>query len=378
MTPWVFRTSDYGKSWKRICGPEQGVRGYAHVVKEDAVKGNLLFLGTEFGLWISPDAGASWAEFKGGDFPSVAVRDVQVHARDHDLVIATHGRGIWIVDDLTPLRNLTKEGLASDAAFLPGRPVEQRMPAQGGWPEGDASFAGQNPPGGAVVTYYQRTRHLFGSIKLEIFDSEGKLVDTITASKRRGLNRVSWSMRIKPARVPRAATIAFSASQGPRVLPGTYTVRLTKGGRTIETKLEVGLDRRAPYTVADRKEQFEAAMRAHALFNEMSALTDRIDAARAAAGAKAKGLAETDPSGKKLRETMEKLDAVKREIVATREGGAITGEERIREHLDTVYGALTGWEGKPARYQVERVEVLRRELADVAKEFNALAAAEPR
>ncbi|HYR46881.1 MAG TPA: sialidase, partial [Thermoanaerobaculia bacterium] len=378
MTPWVFRTADYGKTWKRICGPEQGVRGYAHVVKEDAVKANLLFLGTEFGLWISPDAGASWAEFKGGDFPSVAVREVQVHPRDHDLVIATHGRGIWIVDDLTPLRNLTKETLATDAAFLPGRPVEQRMPAQGGWPEGDAAFAGQNPPGGAVISYYQRTRHLFGSIKLEVFDSEGKLVDTITASKRRGLNRVSWSMRIKPARVPRAATIAFSASQGPRVLPGIYTVRLTKGGRTIEAKLEVGLDRRAPYTVGDRKEQFEAAMRAHSLFNDMTALTDKIDAARAAAAAKAKGLAETDPAGKKLRETMEKLDAVKREIVATREGGAITGEERIREHLDTVYGALTGWEGKPARYQVERVEVLRRELADAAKEFEALAATEPR
>src|SRR5207245_8169093 len=192
------------------------------VVKEDAVKSNLLFLGTEFGLWISPDAGASWAEFKGGDFPSVAVREVQVHPRDHDLVIATHGRGIWIVDDLTPLRNLTKETLVADAAFLTGRPVEQRMPAQGGRPEGDAAHAGQNPPGGAVVTYYQRTRHLFGPIKLEVFDSEGKLVDTITASQRRGLNRVSWSMRVKPPRVPRAATIAFSAAQGPRVPPGAY------------------------------------------------------------------------------------------------------------------------------------------------------------
>src|SRR3989454_9286609 len=115
-------------------------------------------------------------------------------------------------------------------------------------------------------------------------------------------------------------------------------------------------------------------MRAHSLFNDMTALTDKIDAARAAAAAKAKGLAETDPAGKKLHETMEKLDAVKREIVATKEGGAITGEERIREHLDTVYGALMSWEGKPAAYQVERIEVLRRELADVGKQFDALEA----
>jgi hypothetical protein len=302
----------------------------------------------------------------------VAVREVQVHPRDHDLVLATHGRGIWIIDDLTPLRNLTGETLAREASFLPGRPVEQRMPAQGGWVEGDASFVGQNPPGGAVITYYQRTRHLFGPIRLEIFDAGGKLVDTVSATKRRGINRAVWSMRVKPPRVPRAATVAFNASQGPRVPPGTYTVRLTKGGQTIETKLEIGIDRRAPYGAAERREQFDAVMKAHALFNEMSALTDRIDAARSAAAGRMKGLAETDPEGRKLRDAVARLDAVKKEIVATKEGGAITGEERIREHLDTVYGALMGWEGKPAPYQVERIDTLRRELADVAKEFDAL------
>jgi photosystem II stability/assembly factor-like uncharacterized protein/outer membrane lipoprotein-sorting protein len=360
MTPWVYRTTDFGKSWTRLVSPEQGVRGYAHVVKEDAVRKDLLFLGTEFGLWISPDGGKTWAEFKGGDFPSVAVRDIQVHPRDHDLVLATHGRGIWIIDDLTPLRSLTAETMSSDSAFLPGRPVQQRMPANGGWVEGDASFVGRNPPGGAVITYYQRTRHLFGPIRLEIFDSAGKLVDSITATKRRGLNRAVWSMQVKPPRVPRAASLAFAASQGPRVPPGTYTARLTKGGKVIETKIEVGLDRRAPYTAADRKAQFDAVMRAHALFERMSALVDRIDAARAAA---AKG---GNPGA------ADRLDAIKRQIVATKEGGAITGEERIREHLDTVYGALNGWEGKPAAYQVARIETLSRELDDIAKEFEAV------
>jgi len=181
-------------------------------------------------------------------------------------------------------------------------------------------------------------------------------------------------MRVKPPRVPRAATVAFNASQGPRVPPGTYTVRLTKRGQAIETKLEIGIDRRAPYGAAERREQFDAVMKAHALFNEMSALTDRIDAARSAAAGQMKGLAETDPEARKLREAVARLDAVKKEIVATKEGGAITGEERIREHLDTVYGALMGWEGKPAPYQVERIETLRRELADAAKKFDSLAA----
>src|SRR5205823_2141119 len=161
------------------------------------------------------------------------------------------------------------------------------MPAQGGWAEGDASFIGENPASGAVITWYQRTRHLFGPIRLEILDEQGKLVDTISATKRRGLNRVSWSMRVKPPRVPRAAQVAFNASEGPRVPPGSYTVRLVKGEQTIETRLEIGIDRRAPYTAADRRQQFEAAMRAHALFEEMSALVDRIDAARASAAERA-------------------------------------------------------------------------------------------
>jgi photosystem II stability/assembly factor-like uncharacterized protein len=374
MTPWVYRTRDFGKTWTRIASPSQGIRGYAHVIKEDLVKSSLLFLGTEFGLWISPDGGATWAQFRGREFPAVAVREVQIHPRDHDLVIATHGRGIWIVDDLTPLRSLTPDVLARDSMFLPSRPIQQRMPAQGGWPEGDASFTGEDPPAGAGVTWYQRTRHLFGPIKLEIFDAAGKLVDTIPATKRRGVNRVSWNMRVKPPRVPRAAQIAFSASQGPRVSPGVYIARLTRGGQSIETKLEIGVDRRAPYAAAERREQFEAAMSAHALFGKMSALVDRIDAAHAAALERAKGLPASDALRGRLESAARTIDEIKKKIVATKEGGAITGEERLREHLDTVYGAILGWEGRPARYQVERVAVLGRELSDVAKEFDTFVA----
>jgi len=373
MNPWVFRTTDFGKTWKRVVAPEQGVRGYAHVIKEDTQKPAILFVGTELGLWISIDGGASWAEFKGGDFPSVAVRDLQVHPREHDLVLATHGRGIWIIDDLTPLRSLSTEVLQKSFTFLPGRPVQQRMPARGGWPEGDAGFAGENPPAGAVVTYYRRSRHIYGPLKLEVLDAQGKLVDDISVSKRRGINRVDWSMQVKPPRVPRAAQVAFGAAHGPRVVPGTYTLRLTDGADVIESKLKVGLDVRARYGVAERKAQFEAVMRAHALFGEMSDLIDRIEAARAAAGARAKALPAGDELTQKLRALGGKLEDVRKKIVATKEGGAITGEERLREHLDILYGALMAWEGRPARYQLDRIEVLRHELRDVVGEFDAIA-----
>jgi len=208
---------------------------------------------------------------------------------------------------------------------------------------------------------------VFGPIRLEVLDAAGAVVDTITPTKRRGINRVSWSMEVKPPKVPRAAQVAFGASQGPRVVPGTYTLRLTRGADVVETKLAIGLDRRAPFTAADRKAQFDAVMKAHALFGEMSKLVARIDAARDAVRDRLKGLPATDELARKLTAQLDKLDAAKGQIVATKEGGAITGEERIREHLETVYSALDGWEGRPGKYQVERIEVLRKELAEVDK-----------
>ena len=378
MTPWVYRTTDYGKTWTRIVAPQQGVRGYAHVVKEDAIRPQLLFVGTEMGLWITLDGGNEWAEFKGSGFPAVAVRDLALQQREGDLVIATHGRGLWVIDDLAPLRALTPDLLARDAVFLPGRKPQQRMPAQGGWPEGDASFSGENPTGGAVITWYQRTRHLFGPIRLEVLDAQGKVVDTISATKRRGLNRVSWTMRVPAPRVPRAAQLAFNATQGPRVPPGTYTVRLTKGTQVLETKLEVAIDRRAPYRIAERRANFDAGMRMHALFGDMSALVDRIDGARGAIEARTRALPQGDELGARLGGLSGRLQEVKKKVVATKEGGAITGEERIREHADLLYGAFMQWEGSPARYQLDRIDVLRRELSEVQAEFDKLASTEVR
>ncbi len=377
MAPYVYRTTDLGKTWTRIAGPEQGLRGWAHVVKEDLVKPGILFVGTELGLWISVDGGKGWAEFKAGNFPAVAVRDIVIQPRDGDLVLATHGRGIWIVDDLTPLRALTPDVLARPAAFLPGRPVQQRMMGNGGWVEGDAKFTGENPPSGAVVAYYQRARHLVGPLELEILDGGGKVVDRVPVTRRRGVNRVAWSMRVPPPRVPRAATLAFGASQGPRVLPGTYRARLTKGAEVLEAPLEIRLDRRAPYDLAARKAQYDAVMRVHALFGRMSAAVDRIAAARDAALARAEEVAAADAAlAGRLRAFADRAEAVRKEIVATKEGGAITGEERLREHAEILYSALNGWEGRPARYQLERIDALDRELRDVEGELAGLFAKE--
>ncbi|HVT33665.1 MAG TPA: hypothetical protein VHE32_13530 [Rhodanobacteraceae bacterium] len=374
MAPYIYRTNDYGSTWTALVTPKdaKGLVGYAHVIKQDPVKPDILYAGTEFGLWISIDGGHEWARFKGGDMPAVAVRDMAFQKRDASLALATHGRGIWIIDDLTPLRALDAKTLDSELAFLATKPIQQRINAFGGWPEGDASFTGPNPPNGAEITYYQKSRHLFGKLKLDVLDDKGEVIDTIPASVRRGINRVTWSMRVKPPRVPPAAQIAYNSTQGPRVPPGTYTVRMTKGKDVYETKIDVGLDRRVTFTAADRRAQYDAAMRVRALFGEMSDLVFRINAVRREADAAGAKLSANDPERKQLASLSTAADEIRKKIVATKEGGAITGEERLREHMDTLYGSIMSYEGKPTDYQLARIDALNRELGDVKQQFATL------
>ena len=374
MAPYVYVTRDYGSSWMPLVDPKdsKGVRGYAHVIKEDTVDPQLLFLGTEFGLWVSVDGGGHWAQFKGGHFPAVAVRDLAVQPRDSDLVLATHGRGIWIVDDITPLRHLTPELAAQDAAFVSARPVQQRIEANGGWVNGAAAFVGDNPLDGAVITYYQRTRQLFGKLKIEVLDANGTVIDELPASTRRGLNRVLWTMHRPAPHVPPAVQLAFAGTQGPRVPPGTYTVRMLKDGKTYDTTLTVGLDRRVKWTAADRQAQYAAAMKVYTLFNDESALFARIAGLREQVAAARKGRPASDPLQRSLTDFDGKLDGLRKRIVATTEGGAITGEERLREHTDQLYGAITSWDGPPSRYQLDNIDALRGELNDISANFEQL------
>ena len=376
MRPYVYGSTDFGKTWSPLVAPDSPVRGYAHVVKEDPVNKQLLFLGTEFGLWVSIDGGAGWAHYKGGDLPSVAVRDLAIHPRDHDLVIATHGRGIWIVDDITPLEALTPETLASNVAFLPARPTVQRVSASGGWANGDAAFVGSNSPDDAVITYYQKKRHIFGDLKIEVLDQSGRLLGTVPSSKRRGLNRVTWSMRLKAPKVPPAASAAFGAAFGPRVLPGTYTIKMTKDKEVYSTPLAIVADPRAKHTAQDRQAQFDLAQKLAAVLGDMTFAVERMNGVRLGLEERAAKLPAKDQLATRLRAASARADELRKKIVATKEGGMITGEERLRENLADLYGNVVFYDGRPSQTQVERTDAIARELADVAKDFDAWAAKE--
>ena len=372
VKPYLYKTTDFGKTWTALPVQQSGIRGYAHVIMEDTVEPNLLFLGTEFGLWISVDGGQRWAQYKGSDFPAVAVRDIVVHPRDSDLVLATHGRGIWIIDDITPLRALKPELMEKDATLVDGPPAIQYFNSQGGWAEGDETFIGPSRSTDAFITYYQKRRHIFGDLKIEIVDQDGKVLDTVSPTKHRGLNRASWSMRLKPPVVPPAATLLFEAAQGPRVLPGTYTVKITKGDQVYTGPLKIVLDPRAKYSLEDRKAQYDLVSKLYKSIEHMAWAENAIVSVRDSAAARAAKLGDKDPLKARLKQLSDDAAGLRSKIVATKEGGMITGEERIRELMGKVYGDVNNYEGRPTEYQARRADDLAHELEDVITEFKAL------
>ncbi len=373
-TPYVYRTTDYGESWTSLATDQ--IDGYALAVRQDLVNPDLLFVGTEFGLFISLDGGAGWARFK-GNLPRAGVREIQIHPREHDVILATHGRGIQIIDDITPLRHLTAGTLEAAGALLPSRVQTMVIPSSQQRFNGDNEFVGQGRPSGASIAYFLKKRHMFGDLKIEIYDSAGEWVATLPTSKRRGINRVVWSMRGRPPKVPPAASLVpqFFSFLGPQVPVGTYTVKLIRGKETYEAQLEIVPDPRAGYSAEEMAEQDRAAVRLYAMVERLTFLVDRLIDVQDQARDRREGLKERDKLGPKLDDLLEALENERKQLVATRKGGFIAGEEQLREKLTALYGAINGYEGKPSRSHLDYADLLEAEVAAGEVRFAGVLAA---
>ncbi|HJQ38192.1 MAG TPA: glycosyl hydrolase [Thermoanaerobaculia bacterium] len=361
MKTYVYRTRDGGKTFEALSAAD--VKGYAHVVREDLVNPELLFLGTEMGLYLSVDGGRNWAQFK-ENFPPVPVYDVQIHQRDGDAIIGTHGRGIYIIDDITPLRGLSAETLAKDVAFLPSRPAKLAIPSFGGSNEGDDLFVSGATDDVASISYYLKKRHVVGESKVEIYDAGGKLLTTLPAGKRRGINRVDWPMREKSPKMPAGNSVIIGGGGsffGPRAPAGKYTVKLIKGKETYTTTIDLVPDPRATYTAEDRSVQQKSVRRLYDMLADFTFLTERVRTLRDQANARAEKLSGADK--KKLTDFAAKLDSAYKTLVATSEGGWLSGEEQLRERIGALYGAMNAYDGRPTDSQLAEAEVVTKELA---------------
>jgi photosystem II stability/assembly factor-like uncharacterized protein len=356
MKPYVYRTRDFGATWQPLALND--LRGYAHVVREDLVSQNLLFAGTELGLFLSIDGGARWAQFTGG-LPDVAVRDVAIHPREHDLIVATHGRGLYIVDDLTPLRKLDATTIEQDVAFLPSRPSIMVIPTSEFGFGGDSEFVGESPGESAQIAYYLKRRHMFGDLNLEIYDSQNTLVSTINGGKRKGLNRVEWAMRMVAPKTAIAASLMPNgyARVGPRAPAGTYTVKMIKGNETFTSTITLQHDPRSTHTAADRALQRTTVMKLYRMTERLATLVENITATRD----KARAAGNTA-----LADDMERQRIA---LVSSKQGEGISGEEKLREELGMLYGNVNAYEGRPTESQLTRLAVLEQQLDSAAAAF---------
>ena len=365
---YVYVTRDYGASWTSLATDE--IEGYAWVIKQDPVRPELLYLGTEFGLYLSLDGGQHWARFS-ENLPKVAVHDLFIHPRDHDLIVGTHGRGIYIIDDLTPLRMLDSGKRAANAALLPSRP--QAMWTGGALQEfgSNDEFFGEPRSESAVIAYHLKKRHLFGDLRVNVYDADGKRISSLSGGKRRGMNRVDWPMRLKAPRLP-PSTQLVPAFVGPRLAEGVYKVELIRGDETVTGTVELVADPRSPHSVEDRRLQQQTSM---AIYNDLADLTYLADSL-ADLRKQADARAEAAPGQARALKRFEERIGEMLDTLSASKQGMITGEEKLREEYGQLYGAVVGYDGRPTESQLASHRRLRAELDEAIAQANAFLDAE--
>lgn len=367
MKTYVYKTTDLGKTWNSVSTNE--IEGYAHKVKQDLVNPNLLFVGTVFGLYVSIDGGKSWAQYT-GNIPRCDVRDISIQPERGDLLLATHGRGIIILDDLTPMRNITAEVLESEAFILPTRVnYINGIRLGSNFSSNVGMYIGQNAPEDAQIIYYLKERAVTGDVKVEIYDNSGNLLKSIPGTKRKGINRVSWDMRLKPPKVAPGVTPDQSGFIGPFISEGTYIVKLTNGDKIYSGTLEIIHNPNSPYKKEDIVLRNEITMKIFRMHEDLAYTVYNINNVK---DETKKFMDEGKVSEGTGDELINKLEELRKTCVATKESKGITGEERLRERISELYTGISFFGGTPTQQQIERIDGLEFELDNTSQQADEI------
>ena len=370
--PYIFRTSDGGKNWQNVSG-NLPPRAYVQVVREDPKNSNLLYAGTELGLFASYTAGREWIALNLKNLPNVSVHDILVHPRDNDLILATHGRGIFIFDDASPIQQLSADILKRDAHLFPVRPGLRFATRFTRYGIGDKVFTGPNPSYGALISYYLKTKpDEKTTFKIQIFDEGGKLVQELDKpSREKGINRVAWNLRYGGAEVRRPPTeeeTAFGGPpRGPQVLPGSYTVRLTVGDKIIVQPVEVRLDPTISVAPADLQAQLDLQLKlrdmqsaANSALRFLDSLEDQLKHTQTTAKNLNK---EPDKEMMKaLDDYLKQIDALEDRLARRSEGLGLPGKSQSVDRIGEIFFGLDGTNSAPTVAQ-------RQYFAEIEPEF---------
>ena len=327
-TPYLYKTINYGESWTLITN---GIKNkhYTRAIRSDKVREGLLYAGTEWGMYISFDDGKHWSSFQ-LNLPMTSIRDLAV--RDNDLIAATHGRSFWMIDDLTPLHQLTEEMVKNDF-YLYKPDITYRTQQSSGWSKPDMRLEGENHPNGVIVNYYIKDKKETDTIALEILDAKGALIQKYNTTSKvdkqdpsatkpltviTGGNRFIWDLRYPGFKSFEGMVLYSSPNVGPKAIPGTYRVRLTYNGIASEKEFTIVKDPRLTNTETDFKNQFDFLIKVRDQVNRANqAIIDIRSVKKDLAYVKEK--VTTDEEFKKLADEFEtKLDKVEKNIHMTK------------------------------------------------------------
>ena len=375
--PYLYKTSDYGKSWKKITSgiPDNA---FTRVIREDPNRRGLLFAGTETGMYFSFDDGENWQPLR-LNLPVVPITDLAVHKREKDLVAATQGRAFWVLDDLSTLHQMGEAATSDVYLFKPEEAYRMAGGGGGGGGGRGGGAVGQNPPSGAVIYYYSKSKPA-GEVTLEVLDASGKSINKFTSrasavqapagppsgdeqgfgggGPRRlpaeaGLNRFVWDLRYPDAtRFP--GLIMWSGStSGPRAALGTYQVKLTVDGKSLTQSFEIKKDPRLETTQADFARQLDLLLKIRDKFSETSEAVLQIRDARKQVEEITNRMKD-QPSGKAIADAAKalnaKLTAIEEELYQTKNQSSqdpLNYPIRLNNKLAALTGVVGGSDSAP-------------------------------
>ncbi|TAK15574.1 MAG: hypothetical protein EPO35_06990 [Acidobacteria bacterium] len=371
FAPHAYKTTDYGQTWTPISS-NLPAKGYVHVVRSDIKQRGLLFLGTELGPYASWNDGASWVSLRNG-LAAAPVVEMVVQPATNDLVIATHGRGIYILDNIQPLRQLAAAMKAD--AFLFDGPAAIRWQTWGrDGSLGAKEYTGQNPPTGGMIDFYLKNA---GAAKITIGPAAGKAIRTLNVNAQAGVNRTMWDLRYDATSTPSTAAGPAGGGGGggggrgggrgggggPYVLPGTYTVTLSAAGQTLTRSIRVQMDPRITVTALDLQTQLDAGLK-------LREMAEKINAMIAKADDVVRQLTDAAATNPAARAALEQAKARRFQM------GRLPGEQgyriqgRLREDIQGLAGSIGQNPGPPTAGEIVRLKEVTGNLAETLADWD--------
>lgn len=352
---YLAKSTDGGKTWTRLNSKE--FKSFAHKVVEDHENKNLLFLGTEMGLFATLDGGSNWFLVKNNIPEYALVRDLKIHPKTHDLIVATHGRGIYILDNISVLSSLTPEILEKEVHVFQTPDITLNNGKLGwGGPEVSGGWFSGNPSEIPTINYYLKQRLSSGKVTVDIYDEKGNLVQSIPGSIKKGINKVFWNLRGIPPKVASGSTkMDYAGFTAPMVLPGNYTIKIKVKDQEYTSSVKCVHDKNnTDLNEADRQLVYEKAIQLQTLYNNVNARIDSINLYQSSLKADSVWFNKN----KTAKLFYDDLQKIKAELMATKKTSIFADEERLREKISSLYGTFCGMESKPNSTQLEAIEVL--------------------